>query len=175
MPAGMESGTVATRLAGARTRALLGGAIAVVGIGLSASPYVWLEAWQSYGFTLDYLGFHVWVAVPFLALSLLLALGRVSVPAAGIAAVVMVAATVPALEGSQSLHQHTVERSVLVPAFLLALVAGAWGIDAHRRRGRRPLPVTVPLIAAVVLLTGVSIAAGGCSISRASTARRRSS
>jgi uncharacterized membrane protein YraQ (UPF0718 family) len=156
----MESGTVVTRLGGARTRVLLGGAIAVVGLGLSASPYVWLEAWQSYGFTLDYLGFHVWVAVPFLALSLLLALGRVSVPAAGIAAVVMVAATLPALEGSQSLHQHTVQRSVLVPGFLLALVAGAWGIDAHRRRGRRPLPVTVPLIAAVVLLTGVSIAAG---------------
>jgi uncharacterized protein len=156
-----------------RARLLLGSAIAVGGIGLSVSPYLWLEAWQSYGFGTDYLGFHVWVAVPFLLLSVLTALGRVSLPAAGAAFAVLVAATVPALEGSQSLHEHTVERSVLVPGFLLALVIGAWGIDAHVRGGPAPSwrwfrrdapraerPVTVPLVVAVVLLTGLSIAAG---------------
>jgi uncharacterized protein len=171
----MESGTASANLAGLRVRArtLLGGAIAVIGIGLSASPYLWLDAWQSYGFRSDYLLYHVWVAVPFLVLSALTVLGRMSVAVAGTALIVLIAATLPALEGSQSLHEHTVERSVLVPAFLLALVAGAWGIDAHLRRGpglslrwfrrdrpRADRPVTVPLIVAVVLLTALSIAIG---------------
>lgn len=147
--------------------------IAVAGVGLSASPYLWLDAWQDFGFTLDYLGFHVWVAVPFLGLAALTALGRIGLAIAGVAAVALVAATLPALEGSQSAHEHTVERSLLVPGFLLALVAGAWGLDAHARRGAGPSlrwfrrdrpkverPVTLPLLVAVVLLTGVSIAAG---------------
>jgi uncharacterized protein len=165
----MEWGTVtAPRV---RLRTLLASATAVLGIALSASPYMWLETWQTYGFTLDYLGYHVWVAVPFLALSTLTATGRLALPVAAVATVVLLVATVPALEGSQSLHEHTVERSVLVPGFLLALVAGAWGIDAHQRRApgtrarwfrreRVERPVTVPLIVAVVLLTGLSIAIG---------------
>jgi uncharacterized membrane protein YraQ (UPF0718 family) len=167
----MESGTATTRVTS--WRVLLAGAIAVVGVGLSISPYLWLDAWQSYGFTLDYLGYHAWVAVPFLALSALTGLGRISMAAAAVTAVVVIAGTIPALEGSQSLHEHTVERSVLVPGFLLALVAGAWGIDAHVRRGGGPTwrwfrqdrprtehPVTLPLIVAVVALTGLSIALG---------------
>jgi uncharacterized protein len=168
-------GATATRIAGARsrTRALLGSAIALAGIGLSLSPYLWLEAWQTYGFTADYLAYHAWVAVPFLVLSLLTATGRLSLPIAGPTTLVLIAATIPALEGSQSLHEHTVERSLLVPAFLLALVAGAWGVDAHARRGagltlrwfrrdtpRAERPVTLPLIVAVVALTGLAIALG---------------
>jgi uncharacterized membrane protein YraQ (UPF0718 family) len=55
-----------------------------------------------------------------------------------------------------------------VPAFLLALVAGAWGIDAHLRRGhglrrtrpRAELPVTVPLVLSLVVLVGGAIVAG---------------
>jgi uncharacterized protein len=162
--------TVEGRVAVPRTRVrvVLAAAIAVVGIGLSASPYLWLDAYQSYGFTTDYLPYHVWVAVPFLALSLLAALGRLSLASAFAALAVLVAASLPALEGSQSLHQHTVERSVLVPAFLLALVAGAWGIDAHLRRGHRlrlarpraELPVTVPLVLSLVVLVGGAIVAG---------------
>jgi uncharacterized protein len=155
-------------------RLLLSAAIALAGIGLSVSPYLWLDAWQSYGFAFDYLGFHIWVAVPFLALSGLTALGRLSRAWAAVCFAVLVAGTIPALDGSQSLHEHTVERSVLVPGFLLALVVGAWGIDAHLRqgaagRGRRwfrrdaarpDRKVTVPLLIAVVGLTAVSIVAG---------------
>jgi uncharacterized protein len=157
----------------ARVRVALGSAIAIAGLALSVSPYLWLEAWQSYGFTLDYLVYHVWVLVPFLVLALLTALRRISMPTAAAAVLVLVAATIPALEGSQSLHEHTVERSLLVPAFLLALVAGAWGIDAHARQGagltlkwfrrdrpRVERPVTVPLAVAVVTLTAVLIAGG---------------
>jgi uncharacterized protein len=147
--------------------------IATLGIGVSLSPYLWLDTWQTYGFAVDYLGFHVWVAVPFVALAMLVVLGRVSLPMAGAATAVLVAGTLPALDGAQSLHEHTVERSLIVPGFLLAAVAVAWGLDAHRRRGPRDawrwfrrerarpdLPVTVPLVIALVLLTVASIVAG---------------
>jgi uncharacterized membrane protein YraQ (UPF0718 family) len=146
-----------------RLRPLVALAIGLLGVAVSLSPYAWLDTWQAYGFAADYLGFHVWVAVPFWALSVLVALGRLSLPAAGATTAVLVAGTLPALDGAQSLHAHTVERSLLVPAFLLALVAGAWGLDTHLRRERLPRaerPVTIPLIATVVLLTGLSVAAG---------------
>jgi len=42
-----------------RSRLLAAAAIAVVGVGLSVSPYLWLDAWQSYGFGLDLLAFQV--------------------------------------------------------------------------------------------------------------------
>jgi uncharacterized protein len=171
----MDSRVATTRIAGPRTRlrAAVGSATALAGVGLSLSPYLWLDAWQSYGFTVDYLAYHAWVAVPFLVLSLLTATGRISMAIAGASTLVLIAATIPALEGSQSLHEHTVERSLLVPGFLLALVAGAWGVDAHARRGsgvtwrwfrrdrpRAERPVTLPLVVAVVALTGLAIAIG---------------
>jgi uncharacterized protein len=156
-----------------RVRALLALGIGMLGVAVSLSPYLWLEAWQTYGFAVDYLGFHVWVAVPFAALATLVALGRLSLPVAGGMTAVLVAGTLPALDGAQSLHAHTVERSVIVPGLLLALVGAAWGLDAHRLRvprerwrwfrresTRAELPVTVPLAVAVVLLTALSIAAG---------------
>jgi uncharacterized protein len=83
----------------------------------------------------------------------------------GATMLVLVAGTLPALEGSQSLHEHTVERSLLVPAFLLALVAGAWGLDSHLRLPRRRVehverPVTIPLVVSVAALMALSIALG---------------
>jgi uncharacterized membrane protein YraQ (UPF0718 family) len=146
-----------------RVRAIAGLAIGLLGVAISLSPYLWLEAWRSFGFATDYLGFHVWVAVPFVALSTLVGLGRISLPAAGAAGAVLVAGTLPALDGAQSLHQHTVERSVLVPGFLLAVVAAAWAMDAHlarRRRTAAPLPVTVPLAISLGLLTALAFVAG---------------
>jgi uncharacterized protein len=153
-----------------RVRALLALGIGLLGVAVSLSPYFWLQAWQTYGFAVDYLGFHVWVAVPFVVLATLVALGRLSLPVAAGMTAVLVAGTLPALDGAQSLHAHTVERSVIVPGLLLALVGAAWGLDAHRRHGPREswrwfrreaeAPVTVPLIVAVVLLTVLSIAAG---------------
>jgi uncharacterized membrane protein YraQ (UPF0718 family) len=157
-----------------RGRLLLALAVGLLGVAVSLSPYAWLDAWQTYGFAQDYLGFHVWVAVPFWALSAIVALGRLSLPAAAATVPVLIAGTIPALEGAQSLHEHTVERAGLVPAFLLAVVAAAWGLDTHLRSGpgislnwfrrepaaRAERPVTVPLIAAVVLLTGLSVLAG---------------
>jgi len=163
---------VATR---GRARALLAASIALLGTAVSLSPYLWLEAWQTFGLTVDYLGFHVWVAVPFLALAVLTGLGRLSPVTATGMTLAVVAGTLPALEGSQSTHEHTIERSLLVPGFLLALVVIAWGVDTHVRRGpglnldwfrrerdrvRVERPVTLPLVAAVVLLTGLSVAAG---------------
>jgi uncharacterized protein len=156
-----------------RVRPLLGLGIGLLGVVISLSPYVWLDAWQTYGFAVDYLGFHAWVAVPFGALGVLVALGRMTVGVAVATTGVLIAGTLPALGGAQSLHAHTVERSLLVPGFLLAIVGAAWGYDAHRRHGPREtwrwfrrertrpdLPVTVPLVIAVVLLTVLSIAAG---------------
>jgi uncharacterized membrane protein YraQ (UPF0718 family) len=156
-----------------RERALLPAlGIGLLGIAVSLSPYLWLEAWQTYGFAVDYLGFHVWVAVPFMALATLVALGRLSLPLAAGMTLVLVAGTLPALDGAQSLHEHTVERSVIVPGLLLALVGAAWGWEEHRRRGPRErwrwfrresvpeMPVTVPLAITVVLLTVLSIVVG---------------
>jgi uncharacterized membrane protein YraQ (UPF0718 family) len=146
-----------------RVRAIAGFGIGLLGIAVSLSPYLWLEAWQSFGFAPDYLGFHFWVAVPFIALSVIVGLGRISLPAAAAATAVLVAGTLPALDGAQSLHEHTVERSVLVPGFLLAAVAAAWAMDAHLKRRRRtaaPIPVTVPLVVSLGLLTGLAIATG---------------
>jgi uncharacterized protein len=155
-------------VASGRGRAPLAAAVALLGVLVSASPYLWSDGWQEFGFAVDYLAFHVWVAVPFMALAVLAALGRISLPAVGATTLVLVAGTLPALEGSQSLHAHTVERSVLVPGFLMALVVGAWGVDSHLRAGTgRPLPrprgersVTVPLVISVVALMGLSIALG---------------
>jgi len=156
-----------------RVRPLLALGVGLLGVAVSLSPYLWLEAWQTYGFAVDYLGFHVWVAVPFVALATLVALGLISLPVAAGMIAVLVAGTLPALDGAQSLHAHTVERSVIVPGLLLALVGAAWGLDAHRGRAprerwrwfrrdstRAELPVTLPLVVAVVLLTGLSIAVG---------------
>jgi uncharacterized protein len=152
-----------------RSRAPLAAAVALLGVLVSASPYLWSDGWQDFGFAVDYLGFHVWVAVPFLVLAALAALGRVSLPAVGAMTLVLVAGTLPALDGSQSLHEHTVERSVVVPGLLLALVVGGWGIDSHLRAGtglslrRRRLaetPVTVPLVVSVAALMALSIALG---------------
>jgi uncharacterized protein len=154
-----------------RGRAPLATAVALLGLLVSASPYLWSDGWQDFGFAVDYLGFHVWVAVPFLVLAVLAGLGRISLPAVGATTLVLVAGTLPALDGSQSLHAHTVERSVLVPGFLLALVVGAWGVDSHLRAGaglRLPRrraehaehSVTVPLVVSVAALMGLSIALG---------------
>jgi uncharacterized protein len=154
-----------------RGRGPLAGAVALLGLLVSASPYLWSDGWQEFGFAADYLGFHIWAAVPFLALALLIALGRISLVAVGSTTLVLIAGTLPALDGAQSLHAHTVERSVLVPGLLLALVIGAWGIDSHlrsgaglrlprRREDRAPRPVTVPLVMAVLALLGLSIAIG---------------
>ena len=154
-----------------RGRAPLAAAVALLGMLISASPYLWSEGWQDFGFAVDYLGFHVWVAVPFLVLAALAGLGRISLPAVGATTLVLVAGTLPALEGSQSLHAHTVERSGFVPGLLLALVVGAWGVDTHLRTGaglRLPRrrsdhadrPVTVPLVISVAALMGLSIALG---------------
>jgi uncharacterized protein len=152
-----------------RSRAPLAAAVALLGVLVSASPYLWSDGWQDFGFAVDYLGFHVWVAVPFLVLAALAALGRISLPAVGAMTLVLVAGTLPALDGSQSLHEHTVERSVVVPGLLLALVVGGWGIDSHlragtglslRRRRRADAPVTVPLVVSVAALMALSIALG---------------
>jgi uncharacterized membrane protein YraQ (UPF0718 family) len=148
-----------------RSRAPLAAALALLGVVVSASPYLWSDGWREFGFAVDYLGYHVWVAVPFLALAVLAGVGRLSLPAVGAMTLVLVAGTLPALDGSQSLHEHTVERSLLVPAFLLALVAGAWGLDSHLRLPRRRAegverPVTVPLVIAVAAMMAVSIALG---------------
>ena len=154
-----------------RGRAPLAIAVALLGVLVSASPYLWSDGWQDFGFAVDYLGFHVWVAVPFLVLAALAGLGRISLPAVGATTLMLVAGTLPALDGSQSLHAHTVERSVLVPAFLLALVVGAWGVDSHLRAGaglrlprrsaeRAPRSATVPLVVSVAALMGLSIALG---------------
>jgi uncharacterized protein len=153
-----------------RSRAPLAAAVALLGVVVSASPYLWSDGWQDFGFAVDYLGFHVWVAVPFLALAALTALGGISLPAVGAMTLVLVAGTLPALDGSQSLHEHTVERSVVVPGLLLALVVGAWGIDSHLRAGtglslrrraeRVDVPVTVPLVISVAALMALSIALG---------------
>lgn len=155
-----------------RTRLPLAAAVALLGIVVSASPYLWSDGWQDFGFAVDYLGFHVWVAVPFLALATLAALGQISLPAVGAMTLVLVAGTLPAIDGSQSLHAHTVERSLVVPGLLLALVVGAWGADSHLRAGaglalrrrrrseRAERPVTVPLVVSVAALVGLSIALG---------------
>jgi uncharacterized membrane protein YraQ (UPF0718 family) len=156
-------------VASRRGRAPLAAAVALLGVLISASPYLWSDGWQEFGFAVDYLGFHIWVAVPFLALALLAGAGRISLPAVGAMTLVLVAGTLPALEGSQSLHAHTVERSLLVPGLLLAVVVAGWGVDSHLRSGTRlrrrraePVewPVTVPLVVSVAALMGLSIAAG---------------
>jgi uncharacterized protein len=158
-------------VASGRGRAPLAGAVALLGVLVSASPYLWSDGWQEFGFAVDYLGFHVWAAVPFLVLAALAAVARISLPAVGATTLVLVAGTLPALGGAQSLHAHTVERSVVVPGLLLALVVAAWGIDSHlrsgsgvpwfgRRRERVEWPVTVPLVISVAALIGLSIAAG---------------
>jgi uncharacterized protein len=153
-----------------RARAPLAAAVALLGIVVSASPYLWSAGWQDFGFAVDYLVFHIWVALPFLVLSALTALGRISLPTVGAMTLVLVAGTLPALDGSQSLHEHTVERSIVVPGLLLALVVGAWGADSHlragtglrlrRRRERAEVPVTLPLVVSVAALMGLSIALG---------------
>jgi uncharacterized protein len=154
-----------------RGRTPLAAAVATLGVLISASPYVWSDGWQDFGFALDYLGYHVWVAIPFLVLAALAALARISLPAVGGMALVLVAGTLPALDGSQSLHAHTVERSLIVPGLLLALVVAAWGVDSHLRAGtgftlrrrsaeRIERPVTVPLLVSVAALMGLSIAVG---------------
>ena len=145
-----------------RVRAVAGVGIGLLGVASSVSPYFWQPTWQTFGFAVDYLGFHCWVAVPFVALAALVAFDRISLRTAALATAVLIAGTIPALDGVQSLHAHTVERSVLVPGFLLAAVAAAWGLDIHLRRGRRvaaPLPVTVPLTISLVLLIGAAIGA----------------
>jgi hypothetical protein len=140
---------------------------------LSASPYLWSDGWQELGFAVDYLGFHIWVAFPFLALAALAGLDRLSPTAVGWMTVVFVAGTLPALDGSQSLHAHTAERSVGVPGLLLALLVGAWAVDRRlrprigvrislrRRIGERAeRPVMVPLVITVTALMALSIAGG---------------
>ena len=169
---GMTASTTLLSLPVARRgRAPLAAAVALLGVLISASPYLWSDGWQNFGFAVDYLGFHVWVALPFLALAALAGLGRISLPAVGAMTLVLIAGTVPALDGSQSLHAHTVERSVIVPGLLLALVVGAWGADSHLRAGsglrlprrrteRADRPVTVPLVISVAALMGLAIALG---------------
>lgn len=155
--ASVPAGVAAPR----RSRPLLAGAIALAGIAVSASPYVWEPTWREFGFSPDYLGFHLWVLVPFAVLATLAGWrSQVSAPVALGLLLALVAATLPALAGAQSTSEAALARAGAVPGLLLLLLAGTWGLQEHGRAGWSRPAVTAPLAAALFALIALAVAGG---------------
>jgi uncharacterized membrane protein YraQ (UPF0718 family) len=142
-------------------RPLLGAGIALAGAVVSASPYVWEATWRDFGFSPDYLLFHLWAWAPFAALAILAGWrSRVNVPAAAGLTLALVAATLPAFAAAQSTDDATLARGTALPALLLLVLAGAWALQEHGRLGWRRPTVSLPLALAILTLTATAVAAG---------------
>jgi uncharacterized membrane protein YraQ (UPF0718 family) len=144
-----------------RSRPLVGVAIALAGAAVSASPYLWEATWRDFGFSPDYLPFHLWAWAPFAALAILAGWrSRLSLPPALGLAVALVAATLPAFAAAQSTDDATLARGTALPALLLLLLAGAWALQEHGRLGWKRPTITLPLALAILTLMATAVAAG---------------
>jgi uncharacterized membrane protein YraQ (UPF0718 family) len=144
-------------------RGWLGVAVALAGVAVVLSPYLWSDAWTFSGFSLDYLGFYAWFWVPFAGLGAFAAWrDGLSVWATALLAVILAACTVRALTTISGGTLAPLAQAL--PALLTLVICAGWGIDAHlrlhRRSAERASGLTMPLVITLVLLVPLAVGAG---------------
>ena len=154
----MSSVTVPTQRVRPRPMHALG--ISAIGLIAVLSPYAWLDAWQSTGFSGAYVPFHLWGWAPFLLLAVLIGQpGGLSWRGGALASATVFAGTLASILLTQSLDTADRKLGIVLPGLLMLGLTGAWGVTAHRRRGR-PRVASAALTAGVCTLVAAAVVAG---------------
>jgi uncharacterized membrane protein YraQ (UPF0718 family) len=128
----------------------LGPGIGLLGALVVLSPYLWLDSWQTAGFSLAYVPFHLWCWLPFAGLAVVA--GRLDRRFGAVLAPAVAGGAIAAVLLSQSLDVDRRGFGIALPGLLTLGIAGAWGLTSHRRgRGTSP-QLAGGLIALVIAL-----------------------
>jgi uncharacterized membrane protein YraQ (UPF0718 family) len=134
------------------------GGIVWLGSLIMVSPFRWLDQWRLEGFTAAFIPYYLWGLAPFVLLATLIGQPRGISWRAGwalLCAVVLCTFVSLALTKSTGTARTV---SIGLPGVLLLAVAGAWQLQAHRRRAVA-MP-SAPLVAGVVALIAAAVSLG---------------